>query len=87
MVHSRLTMQPTFPPPAPAAPRRVAAGILLALAAILMAAAACSPAEPEPTQVAKKLRPCPRYNNHMPASLQTPCREIDGKYYRADRSD
>ncbi len=32
----------------------------------------------------KGLRPCPRYNNHMPGSLQTPCRLIDGKYYRAD---
>ena len=32
----------------------------------------------------ESLRPCPRYNNHMPGSLQTPCREIDGKYYRLD---
>ena len=80
-------MQSTFPPPAPAVPRRAAAGILLVLAAILVFVAACSPAGPEPAQADKKLRPCPRYNNHMPASLQTPCREIDGKYYRTDRSD
>lgn len=87
MVHRRLTAQSTFSPPAPAAPRQVVAGALMAFAAIVISAAACSPAGSEPAQADKKLRPCPRYNNHMPASLQTPCVEIDGKYYRTDRSD
>jgi hypothetical protein len=66
-----------------------------ALILALIAAAACAlfllgscSSSDDPKGVSKRrgknLRPCPRYSNYMPASLQTPCRLIDGKYYRAD---
>ena len=57
--------------------------IAIVLATVLAAIAACSSNSSQPPEKAS-LRPCPRYNNHMPGSLQTPCREVDGKYYRTD---
>jgi hypothetical protein len=51
--------------------------------ALGLAVAGCS--SPSQTEAqTDSLRPCPRHDNHMPASLKTPCVEIDGKYYRID---
>ena len=58
--------------------------VLLSICAtVAFAAAGCTSVAQSNTNT-DSLRPCPRYNNHMPGSLQTPCREIDGKYYRTD---